>query len=163
MAFQTLTVYLNNNELFQTATKKVIKYKQVSSHDDTSKNTFYIHTGEPIEIVTILDGEVETKNTCKNGDYVLTGLKGEKYVVVAKKIPNLYNLLEGLLITRQLPRKVVKITKLLLSKLKLQQPIEFTATWGEGMKLYVGDYLVKEDEGKYYKIDGDVFKKTYKL
>jgi hypothetical protein len=133
------------------------------SYDDKDKNTFYIHTGSPVEITTYVDNEKETKNVCQPGDYVITGPKGEKYVVMAKKVPNFYNLLEELLITRQQPRKVVKITKQLLKKLSIETPLEFVASWGEKVKLYPGDFLVKEEEGKYYKIDGDVFKKTYKL
>ena len=162
MDFDRLTSYLNSNGLFQTATKKVIKYKRVSTHTDTGKNTYYIHSGEPIEIVTYIDGEKETKNTCNNGDYVLSGTKGEKYVVVGKKIPALYNIFEEVLVTRLQPRKVAKITKALLKKVNIKDHIEFTASWGESMVVSAGDFLVKEEEGKYYKIDGQVFKKTYK-
>ena len=163
MEFDKLVSFLNSNELFVTATKKIIKYNRVNSHTDESKSTFYIHSGEPIEIITYIDGVKETTNTCQPGDYVITEHKGEKYVVVGKKLPALYNLIEEVLITRLQPRKVAKITKHLLKKLALKDPIEFTASWGEATSLSTGDFLVKEGNGKYYKINGDVFKNTYKL
>jgi hypothetical protein len=161
--FKKLTDFLNDNNMFQTATKKVLKYKRVTSSTDEGKNTFYVHTGEPITVVTYVDGVKETSNTCNNGDYIISGVKGEKYVVLAKKLPTLYNLIEEVLVTRQQPRKVVKITKPLLKKVNIKEPVDFTASWGEELTLTAGDFLVKEEEGKYYKIDGDVFKKTYKL
>ena len=163
MDFDKLISFLNSNDLFQTATKKLIKYKRVNSQTDEVKNTFYIHSGEPIEIITYIDGVKESSNTCQPGDYVLSGIKGEKYVVVGKKVLTLYNLIEEVLITRPQPRKVAKITKALLKKLGLKEPVEFTASWGEATSVSASDFLVKEDEGKYYKIDGEVFKKTYKF
>jgi hypothetical protein len=163
MDFNKLVTFLNSNDHFETATKKLIRYKRVNSHKDEGKITFYIHSGEPVEIVTYIDGVKETTNTCQPGDYVITGAKGEKYVVLGKKIPALYNLIEEVLVTRQQPRKVAKITKALMKKLGLKDPIEFTASWGEATSVSAGDFLVKEDEGKYYKIDGEVFKKTYKF
>jgi hypothetical protein len=163
MDFDKVVTFLNSNDLFQKATKKLIRYRRVNSHEDEGKNTFYIHTGEPIEIVTYIDGVKETTNTCQPGDYVITGPKGEKYVVLGKKIPALYNLIEEVLVTRLQPRKVAKITKGLLKKLNLKDHIEFTASWGEAVSVSAGDFLVKEGEGKYYKIDGEVFKKTYKF
>jgi hypothetical protein len=163
MEFTRLSQYLNANSLFVTATKKLIRYKRVSSYTDTGKLTFYIHTGEPVTITTYIDGDKETSNTCKAGDYVISGPKGEKYVVMAHKLPANYNLIEDVLITRLLPRNVAKITKQILKKVGIKGPIEFIASWGESMVLGAGDYLVKEDEGKYYRIDGDLFKKTYKL
>jgi hypothetical protein len=78
-------------------------------------------------------------------------------------VPTYYNLLDEVLITRQQPRIVAKITKPTLKKAGVVAPVEFIASWGENMKLLAGDYLVKEDEGKYYRIEADVFKKTYKF
>ena len=132
--------------LFQRATKKVINYKRVNTHTDEGKNTFYVHSGEPVTIVTYIDGEKETTNTCQPGDYVITGVKGEKYVVMAKKLPSLYNLIEETLVTRLQPRNVVKVTKPLLKKVGVKEPIEFTASWGEPLTLRSGDVLVKEEE-----------------
>ena len=146
---------------FQTAFKKVFNYKRVPSINDTTKNTFYIHTGEPTEVVTLIDGEKETKNKCNPGDFVITGPKGEKYVIAPNKLPNNYNIIENVLVTRQQPRLVAYVSKKLLKALRLADEIQFTASWGEAMILKCGDYLVKEGEGMYYRIEGDVFKKTY--
>lgn len=148
---------------FKTALKKVIKYQRVSSIDDTTKKSFYIHTGEVTEVVTSINKQVETKNTCNPGDFVITGPKGEKYVIPPHKLPNNYNLLNNVLVTRQQPRLVVEVTKELLDAHNLPEHIEFTASWGEQMILKAGDYLVKEDEGKYYRIERSTFKQTYRF
>lgn len=76
-------------------------------------------------------------------------------------MPNNYNIIDDVLITRQQPRIVAKITKALLKKLKIKEPIEFTASWGEKMNLDANDYLVKESENAFYKIDNSVFKTSY--
>lgn len=159
--FEKLVEYLNDNNGFTTATKKIIKYKRVHSHEDKNKYTFYIHSGEPITITTMINGNKETHNTCNPGDYVISGVKGEKYVVAAKKMPNNYNIIDDVLITRQQPRIVAKITKALFKKLKIKEPIEFIASWGEKMNLDANDYLVKESENAFYKIDNSVFKTSY--
>ena len=157
--FKVLLEHLDNS--FQTAMKKVFRYKRVSSLDDNEKNTFYIHNGEQTQVVTYIDGEKETINTCNPGDIVITGIDGEKYVIPPHKLPNNYNLVDNVLVTRQHPRQVASITKTLLRKLGLKEMIEFTASWGEVMILKAGDYLVKEDTDKYYRIEGKIFKKTY--
>jgi hypothetical protein len=42
------------------------------------------------KIITILDGEVETINTAAEGDVVITGPKGEKYIINATKFEARY-------------------------------------------------------------------------
>lgn len=161
--FRVLTDYLNNENLFQTAVKKVFTYRRVSELDNTESLTFYIHTGETAQVVTYIDGEKETINTCNPGDFVITGIDGEKYVIPPHKLPNNYNLIDNTLVTRQQPRQVASISKTLLKKLGLKEQLEFTASWGELMILKAGDYLVKEDNDKYYRIEGKAFKKTYTM
>uniref|UniRef100_A0A6C0BDU3 Uncharacterized protein n=1 Tax=viral metagenome TaxID=1070528 RepID=A0A6C0BDU3_9ZZZZ len=161
--FNILIEHLNSLSLFQTAVKKIYTYNRVLSLDHANKNTFYIHTGEPVHVVTYIDGEKETSNTCNPGDFVISGINGEMYVIPPHKLPNNYNLVDEKLITRQQPRKIARITKTLLRKLGLKQEIKFIASWGESMVLQSGDVLVKEDENKYYRIEGRIFKKTYTL
>ena len=40
---------------------------------------------------------------------------------------------------------------------------EFTASWGELMKINPGDFVVREDNGKYYRIEESVFNDTYEF
>lgn len=42
-----------------------------------------------------------------------------------------------------------------------QEEIIFTAPWGEKMTLKPGDYIIKEDENKYYRIARKMFELTY--
>lgn len=157
--FNVLIRHLDKD--FQTAFKKVIEYKRVSTIDDKNKNTFYIHSGEPTKVVTYVNGEKETENSCNPGDFVITGSKGEKYVIAPHKLPNNYNLIDNLLVTRQQPRTVVKVSAQVLKSLKLPKQITFTASWGEQVILQAGDYIVKEDKDKFYRIEGTIFKQTY--
>jgi hypothetical protein len=161
--FKVLTEHLNNLSLFKTAVKKIFTYKRVPTLDNTDKSTFYIHTGDETQVITYVNGEKETTNTCRSGDFVITGIDGEKYVIPPHKLLNNYNVVDNVLVTRQQPRQVASITKTLLKKLGLKEEIEFTASWGEAMVLKAGNYLVKEDTDKYYRIEGSIFKKTYKL
>lgn len=159
--FAVLIQHLNKS--FQHAYKKITHYKRVVSLDDTSKKTFYVHTGQPHQVVTSIKGEKETTNTCNPGDFVITGPKGEKYVIPPHKLPNSYNLIDNVLVTRQQPRLVAHISRKILKELRLPAAITFTASWGEDMILKAGDYLVKEDEHNFYRIESSVFKTTYAL
>ena len=70
------------SEETRTATKKTLKFKARLLTDSE-------------KIDTVLDGKIETTNTGKKGDYVITGLKGEEWIVPSSKFNDRYNILNN--------------------------------------------------------------------
>lgn len=154
-----LTKYFHKTKSFVKAIKKPIKYK---FGNEQTKRTFMIHTSDtPVEVVTYIDGQKETKNIAKRGDIIMTGDLGEHYVIQPHKFFNLYNVNEEVAIPRPNQRLVAKFTKA-AAKVIGSNEIEFKASWGEQMILKVGDWLVK-DGLNYYRIEAKAFKITYKV
>jgi len=155
-----LTKYLHKSKLFKKAIKRPIKYKLDVNQ---SKKSFIIHTDDtPIEVVTYIDGQKETKNIAKRGDIIITGGLGEKYVIQSKKFFQLYNVNEEVATPRPNERMVAKFTKT-IAKIIRTNKIIFSASWGEEMILKVGDWIVWEGSNNYYRIEDKAFTTTYKL
>lgn len=157
---EALVAYCKEYELFKTAHKKLKKYHQTTTLEDKHINTFYIHRGKPVKIVTSIKNETETYDKAKNGDFVITGPLGEKYVVKSINMPLFYNLIDGILYTRQIHRTVAKITPDIFRKLQLPNPLSFKTSWGAPMILKPRDYLVKDGDS-YYRVDNKAFQMTY--
>lgn len=128
--------------------------------------TFKARKGKPGEhIVTVIDGEEETKKTVKAGEIVIKGPKGELYVVSESKFRTRYDVnrdptddwqsYKALGLIRAFEYKGVSF--------------HFTASWDEDMLCKEGDFLaspVKDaDDKEYpevYRIERSVFDDTYK-
>ena len=115
-------------------------------------------------IITEEDGteRVETVNTANPGDAIVTGKKGERYVVSAEDFNKLYEPLtdENGVITdgRYLPRNVVKCMKN-----PTGQEIIIDAPWG-GEQTGGADCMIVESQinGDRYLIERGAFEMTYK-
>jgi hypothetical protein len=111
--------------------------------------------GELIKTITSTDtaDNPETKNVALKGDVVMSGPSSETYVVKGAKFGKLYDgNIGGVVYPEQGPRMVALYTG--------QQPITFTAPWGESMIMKPGDYLVKGDDG-YYRVAKAEYEQTY--
>jgi len=117
-----LVRYCETHNLFKTAYKKVRKFKQVFSIRDKTPNTYYIHEGELSPLSTKIAKTLQTANMIQHGDFVITGPFKEKYVVKAANIARLYNLVDGVLMTRQIPKQVAHITPDIFKSLNLPLP-----------------------------------------
>ena len=156
---ETIAAHLQFKE-YQKKPKKYIRSMDIYSK---TPNTFYIHTGEEnVTIVTKIHGAKETSNTMKRGDVLITGPKGERYVVGAGKFLGLYNVNEEIAVPRALPRMVARLTKVAVRKggNGIEDKIVFTAPWSEKMVAKVGDYIVKDGDG-YYRVEKTAFLSTY--
>lgn len=103
---------------------------------------------------TFVGGEKETQRPYAAGDIMVCGPKGECYTMSPKKFAKNYEGdVGGDVVVEQSPRMVARYDG--------DDSVRFTASWGEEMVLNPGDYLVKEGEGQYYRIEGGVFRKTY--
>jgi hypothetical protein len=148
--------------LFKEYQKKPTKYTRSMDINSKTPKTFYVHTGENVTIVTKIRGVKETSNTLQRGDVLITGPKGERYVVGAGKFLGLYNVNEEIAIPRALPRMVARLTRSALRKggHGTKDTIVFTAPWGETMIAKIGDYIVKDGDG-HYRVEKTAFLSTY--
>ncbi len=107
---------------------------------------------EPEKIETIIDNEKETDNIAKIGDWILTGVKGEKYVLSEKKVKEKYDIIDANTIKAKPSR--------IKAKEYDEKKIEFFASWGEKMILKSGDFLVNNSD-EFYRIEKGAFKELY--
>lgn len=128
--------------------------------------TFKARKGKPGEhIVTVIDGEEETKKTVKDGEIVIKGPKGELYVVSESKFRTRYD------VNRDPTDEWQSYKALGLIRAFEYEGVtfHFTASWDEDMLCKEGDFLaapVKDaDDKEYpevYRIERSVFDDTYK-
>jgi len=134
-----------------------IFYKNIGSQEKeyTKKDlTFnYIIAQKLTPVETIIDGKKETSNKANKGDYILTGSRGEKYVLTPEKFNSKYDIVSD----SQAKTKPVKI----MAKEYQGDLVKFMADWGEEMILESGDFLVNNN-GEYYRIEKQAFHNTYK-
>lgn len=138
---------------FLPTTKKM----KIYSYTDTDQNMnpfTYTVAQEPKQIVTVTADGKETTNMASAGDIIMSGPSGEQYVVKSAKFHKLYQgKIGGEIHPEQNPRMVAQYTG--------HEPVMFKASWGEDMILKPSDYLVKEGEGKYYRIAKAEYEQTY--
>ena len=115
--------------------------------------------GERVE--TWLDGERETLNTAKAGDYVVRGLKGEHYIIGADALVDRYGPPLGAPDAQGFRRYVAKGNAYAFRY--DGKPFKFVAPWGEDMIVNPGDYIGTAEIGsdRFYRIEKDAFAETY--
>ena len=114
-------------------------------------------SGEEFMLQTMTADGYETQKAVAVGDVIVSGPSREKYNIgsEAKLIKN-YPVDAGN--GRRKPdTKAVRM----VAQYTGNQPVSFVASWGEAMVLKPGDYLVKEAEGKYYRIAAHEYRQTY--
>lgn len=114
---------------------------------------------QPVD--TIINGQLETTNTAKQGDYVVVGASGECYVLTPDNFKNKYKISDlqedqtGTAEVKGEPRYAVQWSG---------DTFSFVASWGQSMICNHGDYLVSDTSfSEVYRIEQDVFLKTYKI
>lgn len=107
-------------------------------------------------IVTILDGVKETENTAKHGDIVVTGPKGEEYIIGKDKFKSRYK-------STAKHGEYEPIGEGFATRYTGEE-FRFPAPWGEEMLIQPGDYLYTPAIGSddIYRIEAEVFKQTYR-
>lgn len=138
---------------FMPTSKKKLVYKPAPS-DENMRPMSYAVASQQKPVVTVTADGKETQNVAEPNDIIMSGPSGERYVIKAAKFPKLYNgNLGGTVFPEQSPRMVALYNG--------NQPVMFKAPWGEDMILKPGDYLVKEAEGKFYRIAKKEYDQTY--
>ena len=136
---------------FMPTSKKPLEYKHWEGDAEAMPPMSYKLMTETGTSVTKLDN---TQRDYKSGDIMVCGPQGEKYTMSSSKFAKNYDGKIGeSVVVEQTPRMVARYEE--------SESIRFTASWGEGMDLNTGDYLVREAPGKYYRIEKTVFEETY--
>jgi len=133
----------------------------IKKHYDNSKEKTYEKMPNELnfeiaekdrKVTTFIDGKQEKTNTAKAGDYILTGVKGEKYVSTPEKFNSKYIVKGDKAVTKPVRIKAAPY---------FGKELSFKAPWGETMIVNSGDFLVNADDGMY-RIEKEIFPKTYK-
>lgn len=125
---------------FQPTSKKKLMYQYVESTDNMPALSYAV-AQKPMVVHTVTDN---TTNNAEPNDIIMSGPVRENYVIKSAKFPKLWvGQIGGPIHPELSPRNVAIYNG---------KPTRFKASWGADMDLNPGDYLVKEDEGKYYRI-----------
>ena len=113
-----------------------------------------------LKIDTVIDGEIETTNTSKDGDWLVTGPKGEQYLIADDKFKKRYAFVS------KTPRgdKYKAVGNVFAVQFK-GATFKFKAPWGEEMLCRNGDFICSTSMANVddvYRIEKDAFAKTYK-
>jgi hypothetical protein len=114
----------------------------------------YTVSAQEQPVVTVTSDGKETQNVAAQGDIIMSGPSKENYVVKSAKFPKLY---QGQIGQKVIPEQGPRLVALYTG----QQPVSFTAPWGESMVLKPGDYLVKDGDQGYYRIAKVEYEQTY--
>jgi hypothetical protein len=149
--------YYENSEIeqiasqlqFRPTSKKKLMYQYVESTENMPAMSYAV-VQKPMTVRTAIDN---TQSQAEPNDILMSGPSWENYVVKAAKFPKLYTgQIGGPVHPEQSPRNVAIYNG---------NPTTFVASWGESMDLNPGDYLVKESEGKYYRVRKKEAELTY--
>lgn len=114
-------------------------------------------SSEQFMLQTYTADGLETTKAVAVGDVIISGPSKEKYNIGGEtKLIKNYPVDAGN--GRRKPD--VKAVRM-VAKYSGTEPVTFVASWGEQMVLKPGDYLVREDEGKYYRIAKHEYEQTY--
>jgi hypothetical protein len=165
---QTLTSHLERNGLWKPASKKPIKYEMKPSLKELTNGgpcTFTVYFGSlpTTKVVTYINNKRETTNQARQGDVIIKGPFGEKYVMTIFDFFRAYNVNDGIAIPRKTKKLVAQYTPYLRKHLDIPQTFTFMTGWGQDMVLNVGDYVVKDKNNSYYRIEAEAFRKTYRI
>ena len=106
------------------------------------------------EIITKIDNEIKETTTAMPGDFILTGAKGERYVLKSLDFMERYSLNEtGTIAAEKQKKKNFKMVEKLM---------KFVSPWGELVTVRRGDVIIREN-GNYYGIEREVFDRTYNI
>jgi hypothetical protein len=162
---------MNNNNFNSSVDKDVTPNDQKFMINLFKKNVHLTHLYKKVgsvmarlakageEIVTAIDGKIETKNTAKENDVVIKGLKGEEYIIGHEKFKARYTVNKPVSddFTTYEPNGTC------IAYEYQGESMVFMAPWNEEMIVHNGDFLATTDAfiPEVYRIERDAFFKTY--
>lgn len=109
-------------------------------------------------ITTQINGQAETTNTAQSGDWIVTGAKGEQYILSDDKFSTRYA-------KTAKPGEYRAVGGCFAFELPAGISFRFLAPWGEEMLANGGDYLASTKptgDDDIYRIERSVFHSTYR-
>jgi hypothetical protein len=151
---------LKKSKKLQKFSRKTNNYRYMNVDDyNLLKPLSYTILTKPTKVVTKTDGKIETIYKLQRGDYVLCGVKGEKYGLKLEKVLDIYEI--GNIENKKVERMGFKLSSKNLKSYG-NKNIEIVPSWGGKQTLKLGDYILLENDGKgIYGIESGAFKKTY--
>jgi hypothetical protein len=126
------------------------------------KQTVAIRPAVADEVVeTVIDGERETVNIAKSGDYVVRGAQGEQYIIDSQTRAERYGAPVG---TPQPDGYREYEARGSVHAFRYDgEPFKFVAPWGEDMIVNPGDYIGTPQIGSdhFYRIEKNAFAESY--
>lgn len=133
--------------------KKPLVYRPATRQSARPLPLTYTVAAGDTPVVTVLPDGVETRNTARAGDLIVTGISGERYVLRPEEVSRNYTgTVGGNLTVAPAARMVARYTG--------SATISFRAPWGEDMVIRSGDYVVR-GAGGHYRIARREFELTY--
>lgn len=110
---------------------------------------------QPTKVVTVIDGKTETTNMANVGDYIVTGARGEQYVLTAAQLAKRYQHVKGDVYNAVGHCYAIKYKG---------KKFSFRAPWGEDMICEPNDYICSTalDGTDVYRIEKTAFLSTYR-
>lgn len=107
-------------------------------------------------VITRIGGIEETRNIARKGDRIVTGPRGERWVIKAGDFAKLYK--------RDTGRPDRLLSKSRVHAIKLKEGVELVAPWGEKQRARAGGYVVQRVGSRrdVYLIEEIAFKRTYR-
>ncbi|MBU6486249.1 MAG: PGDYG domain-containing protein [Burkholderiales bacterium] len=127
------------------------RYRKTAGLDKSSVE----FSGTRQEVMTMIDGIEETRNIAEPGDAIITGPKGERYVLTPEKFSKMYE---------QDPNEPNRYrAKNVIRAIQLSESVELVAPWGEIQKALPGGRIAQAetDETDVYLIEREAFEMTY--
>ena len=137
------------------------RFNDVSNYNKLKPLTYTI-LKKPTNVVTRINGKVESRQKLGKGDFVICGVKGEKYGLNLEKVLNTYDL--GNIENKKVQRMGFRLSSKNLGKVNVKKSknIQIVPSWGGIQTLKRNDYIMFENNNKgYYGIESGAFKKTY--
>lgn len=132
-----------------------LKFQPVKHYKKFGDVKFIINEIDDLKVDTIIGSKLETTNTAKVGDYILTGSANEQYVVKPETFNKRYEVLN---------ENLARPTGECFGIEYKGETLSFTSPWNEQMICEDGDMLVTPDAefSQVYRIEKAAFKNTYK-
>jgi hypothetical protein len=140
-------------------------YREASSFDfsnaDTYRKTATLNkskvetAAQDQQVETVINEKVETTNTAHEGDKIITGPKGERYVLTGAQFDKMY---------QEDPSNPSRyISKQVIRAHTLTEDTEITAPWGEKQRAAKGGVVAQSvsNPRDVYLIEEGAFKATY--
>lgn len=110
-------------------------------------------------VFTVINGEAETNNTAKDGDYLVEGVNGEHYLLSAKEFNERYVWVSNHVNDWAIYDAIGRTYAVCYNG----EPITFKAPWGETTFCDAGDFLCSTslDEIAVYRVERNTFFQTY--